>query len=385
MSKVFHARESQAPLPLERIVCSNEIQELQDRLASQPELLAGDQIRPDDPRRWLLIRREMPVSNPMTAVNEFSLDFLYADQDAIPTLVEVKRCGDPRARREVVGQMLEYAANGRAYWTATDMMQAFIKTHDGDVSRALEELKQFRSESGDTLENFFGEIAHNLQKGILRLVFFLEDSPFQLRSIAEFLNEEFETIEVFIVEARQYRLPVGATQAGTIIAPHVVGFTEAVRVMKQRSQSSKRGQTTESGEANFWKYLSSTSTADELERIKLFIEGIQQTFGCKVIWLVSCITLLPELLPKRGLFGIRKSGELEIYIEYWAATRDDVGETQIAARIAFLSGLRDLGILSPSQVEQKFPLVPKDVWLPRVSQLTSLIERVAQTRVKQNG
>jgi hypothetical protein len=34
----------------------------------------------------------------------------------VPTLVEVKRSGDTRARREVVAQMLEYAANGPVYW-----------------------------------------------------------------------------------------------------------------------------------------------------------------------------------------------------------------------------------------------------------------------------
>jgi hypothetical protein len=33
------------------------------------------------------------------------------DQNAVPTLVEVKRSSDTRIRREVVGQMLDYAAN----------------------------------------------------------------------------------------------------------------------------------------------------------------------------------------------------------------------------------------------------------------------------------
>jgi hypothetical protein len=33
------------------------------------------------------------------------------DQDAILTIVEVKRSTDTHVRREVVGQMLDYAAN----------------------------------------------------------------------------------------------------------------------------------------------------------------------------------------------------------------------------------------------------------------------------------
>ena len=36
--------------------------------------------------------------------------------DANPTLVEVKRSSDTRERREVVGQMLDYAANAVVYW-----------------------------------------------------------------------------------------------------------------------------------------------------------------------------------------------------------------------------------------------------------------------------
>jgi hypothetical protein len=38
-----------------------------------------------------------------------------ADAAGVPTLVEVKRSSDTRARREVVAQLLEYAANATAY------------------------------------------------------------------------------------------------------------------------------------------------------------------------------------------------------------------------------------------------------------------------------
>jgi hypothetical protein len=41
---------------------------------------------------------------------------LFLDQDAIPTLVEVKRSTNTDIRRKVVGQLLDYAANAVAYW-----------------------------------------------------------------------------------------------------------------------------------------------------------------------------------------------------------------------------------------------------------------------------
>ena len=36
---------------------------LQNLLENYPDLLAGDQVDPDDPRRWLLVKREAPVEH----------------------------------------------------------------------------------------------------------------------------------------------------------------------------------------------------------------------------------------------------------------------------------------------------------------------------------
>jgi hypothetical protein len=73
---------------------------LQELLARHPSLLSGDQIDPDSPRRWLLVRREAPVPGEQGGGGRWSVDHLFLDQDAIPTLVEVKRSSDTRIRRE---------------------------------------------------------------------------------------------------------------------------------------------------------------------------------------------------------------------------------------------------------------------------------------------
>jgi hypothetical protein len=89
---------------------------LQELLARYPDLLAGDQMDVADARRWLLVARELGVPDDEEAADRWSLDHLFLDQDGIPTLVEVKRSSDTRIRREVVGQMLDYAANAVLYW-----------------------------------------------------------------------------------------------------------------------------------------------------------------------------------------------------------------------------------------------------------------------------
>jgi len=86
---------------------------LQELLARFPDLLAGDQLAGGEARRWVLIDRESGVPNEEGGVGRWSLDHLFLDQDAVPTLVEVKRNSDTRIRREVVGQLRVVVANDR--------------------------------------------------------------------------------------------------------------------------------------------------------------------------------------------------------------------------------------------------------------------------------
>src|SRR5687767_8753076 len=108
---------------------------LQGLLATYPSLLAGDQIDSAAPRRWLLISREVPLASEEGGAGRWSIDHVFLDQDAIPTLVEVKRSTDTRIRREVVGQMLDYAANAVVYWPV-EHMQASLQRRCADENRA---------------------------------------------------------------------------------------------------------------------------------------------------------------------------------------------------------------------------------------------------------
>ena len=84
---------------------------LQRLLEQYPDLLAGEQIDPDDPRRWLLVKREAGIAHDGDKTHRWRLDYLFLDQDGVPTLVETKIAANPELRRQVVGQMLDYASN----------------------------------------------------------------------------------------------------------------------------------------------------------------------------------------------------------------------------------------------------------------------------------
>jgi len=134
-AKIFLVGEQEGDLvPMEE---SSYVQEtnLQRLLVRYPDLLPRDQISPGEPRRWLLVAREMAVpGDEMEERGRWSLGHLFLDQDGIPTFVECKRASDTRARRDVVAQMLDYAANGTEYWG----MGSIAPGGDGDGPFARE-------------------------------------------------------------------------------------------------------------------------------------------------------------------------------------------------------------------------------------------------------
>ncbi|RME60897.1 hypothetical protein D6779_01245, partial [Candidatus Parcubacteria bacterium] len=204
MAKVYMVGEGWETTPMDRLRCKNEDLELQGLLERNPDLLPGDQINPDDPRRWLIVEREMPVPDPVSGSDRWSIDFFFSDQSGIPTFIECKRYEDSRSRREVIGQMLDYAANGHYYWTKSEMRDLAEKNAQKRGMTLDEVIQNLQPDDDLDVDEYFQRIEDNLREGQVRLVFFLEESPMELRSVVDFLNKQMERTEVLIVEARQY-------------------------------------------------------------------------------------------------------------------------------------------------------------------------------------
>ena len=189
---------------------------LQSFLESHPALLGGEQINATSPRRWLLVSREMGVPGEESGAARWSVDHLFVDQDAIPTLVEVKRSTDTRIRREVVGQMLDYAANGVAYWPPGTLQASFVATCERRKLVAEEEFLRLQTQFDQS--QFWQLADRNLAEGKLRLLFVADRIPVELRRIVEFLNGQMNRTEVLAVEIVQY---VGGGLSALV--PRVIG------------------------------------------------------------------------------------------------------------------------------------------------------------------
>lgn len=209
--------------PLEEERFSKE-EELQELIAAHPELLDGEQMRPGDPRRWILITREKGIAETAESADRWSVDHLIVDQDAVPTLVEVKRGANPEARRTVVGQMLEYAAHAALTWTADELRQSFEETTVASGRDAELELDRLLQSDGEPdIDSFWETVATNLKAQRLRLLFVADEIPDTLERIVEFLNAHMPGIEVLAVEIKQFR-----GESTQTLVPRVIGRTANV-------------------------------------------------------------------------------------------------------------------------------------------------------------
>ena len=201
--------------------------ELQELIAHHPDLLSAD----GEPRRWLLIAREFGIASEPDGSDRWSVDHLFIDDSAIPALVEVKRSTDARIRREVVGQMLDYAANALSHWSAETIRARFEPIWSGVAPKDV--IAQALGGDVDP-EEFWSQVetkpgrrpdAPDLRRRC--------DPQRTAGAVVEFLNRHMAQVEVLALELRQY---VDAGGEHQTLVPTLVGKTQAARQAKRHRE-----------------------------------------------------------------------------------------------------------------------------------------------------
>jgi hypothetical protein len=239
---------------------------LQLLLKDYPDLLAGDQMDEQNPRRWLLVSREVGVPIEEGGGDWMSLDHLFLDQDAVPTLVEVKRSSDTRLRREVVGQMLDYASNAVAYWSVDRLRAQFeagCEETGTDPVQMIAELIESDPTDESAVDDFWEQVDTHLHAGKIRLLFVADEIPPELRRIVEFLNAYLDPVEVLAVEIRQY-----AGEGLRTLVPQVIGQT----AQAQGRKSGGRLETRQWDEPSFFQELERRRGGTEAAVAKKILE-----------------------------------------------------------------------------------------------------------------
>jgi hypothetical protein len=175
---------------------------LQSLVAQFPRLLSS-YSEGGNAVQWLLVKREIGVPERENGSARWSLDHLFIDDQGIPVLVEVKRSTDTRIRREVVGQMLDYAANAVAYWPIEHIQSSFIAECEKNGDDSAEKLESFLGERMSE-DAFWTTVKTNLQAGRIRMLFVADQIPNELKRIIEFMNEQMDPAEVLGIELKHF-------------------------------------------------------------------------------------------------------------------------------------------------------------------------------------
>jgi hypothetical protein len=369
MGKIYLLNEDGSATEIESVHCKNEEKELQQLLVKNLNLLPGEQINPEEPRKWLLIKREMPIEGPSAGGTNLSLDFFLVDQNGIPTFVECKRFLDTRSRREVVGQMLDYAANGQYYFDR-DTLQKYLTENAKAQDIPIESLIQnYAPESGDSVEDFLDMIENNMQEGQIRMIFFMEEAPIELKSIVDFLNKQMERSEVLIVEAKQY-------QKGKMrfVTPSLFGYTEQARRIKKTVtvKQAARGQWDYD---RFFEHLTTQVPEKVSSKIKDFYDLCADN-ELSIRWGTGKETgsfslVFPQVI-RKSLLSIYSNGKLSLNFGWL-----NEGEKERALRDTFFQQLRDeAGFNLTEQIKDKYPSFSYKEWIDKIVILRTIIEKL---------
>lgn len=321
---------------------------LQKLLADHPDLLAGDQINAEEPRRWLLITREMAVPGEQDGAGRWSLDHLFLDQDAIPTLIEVKRSTDSRIRREVVGQMLDYAANAVAYWSVEEVKARFEARCQGDGLESGAVLSELVGE-GQEVASFWQKVKTNLQAGRVRLIFIADEIPPELRRVVEFLNSQMDPAEVLAIEVKQF---VGENLK--TLVPRVLGQNETARQRK----SAGSGEIRQWDEPSFFDALLERRGEQEVAVARRLLEWAKRR-ALRVWWGQgvkdgSFFPMYDNQFGQNFLFSVRTYGSVEL--QFQRMTRPPFDKEDERAELA--QRLSNIGVTIPKEALRKRPNFP---------------------------
>ncbi|MEZ2227389.1 MAG: hypothetical protein ACBR12_13135 [Microcoleus sp.] len=233
--------------------------QLQDLLVTYPNLIAGDQIDRATARKWLLISREVSVPSDEETAVQWSLDHLFIDQNAVPTLVDVRRTPNAALRQQVLGQSIDYAANAVVYWPI-DSIIAFFEANCRDRGRDPEQIFEEFLGADANEDRFWQKVKTNLQAGKIRLVFVAEEISAEMRRVVEFLNEQMDPVEVFALEIKQY---VSEDGLRTLV-PRIIGQTAEAQQKKSSATRERRRW----DESSFFAELKARRGAEEAQMAK---------------------------------------------------------------------------------------------------------------------
>lgn len=175
---------------------------LQDYLEQYPSLIPLSEIV-EGTSDLLCIGRE--VSVPSGAV-----DLLFIDKDGLLTIVETKLVKNPGIRREVIGQIIEYASY-ISQWTVDDVYRIANEYGKSNLDEVM----------GNMGEDFRSNIERNLRNGKMRLIIAVDELIEPLRATVTFLNS-YSNFDILLLQVSSFE----ESETKKVLIPLLFGYAK---------------------------------------------------------------------------------------------------------------------------------------------------------------
>lgn len=240
--------------------------QLQDFVHNNPQCLPIAEIDP-------IYAGPVPLCREMRT-NAGAIDNFMITPSGLPVLIECKLWRNPEGRREVVGQILDYAKE-LSRWTASDLQREVARRVEREGNPVLALLREAGHEIDEIAFN--DALTHNLKRGRFLLLIIGDGIREGVETIAEYLQAHaglhfsLGLVEMPIYDADGgLRLIVPRVLARTqLITRTVVEIPEGQKVLDDAEQSAAEEEASDPlSRINFWTEFVSGLHFDDPEQPK---------------------------------------------------------------------------------------------------------------------
>jgi len=336
------------------------VRPLQEGYASEEELQTFLRQHPD-----LLPREEIDlIPLPLMCIGwEVRLasgaeDILYLDAAGLLTVVETKLRRNPESRREVVGQILEYAAH-MADWNFEDVehqAESFFATdacpsmfHRLTLSAALDVLSGGNANAVPSYEEFRKSVQENIDNGRFRLLIAIDEPPPALLKTVEFVNRFSQHFEMYLVQLKRF---ADTGQNQNIFVPALFGKVGVTQPERHQWD-----------EERFFKHVRDNNDQASLNYI-------QRVFDAFKLWTdeplygsgttLGSFNLIAHLSDGRRANFAQITTRGDLYVNFGNLhSRGSLGQEVIGHLYSDLTSIP--GVRFPEDVNNRYPPIPKPV------------------------
>lgn len=256
----------------------NEYQ-IQELIRTNPDILPVDEIESVF-SPLISIGREVPT-------NAGSIDNLYLSSQGYLTLVETKLWRNPEARREVVGQIIDYAKeiSKWSFKQLEDQVRSYNQKYRNANLGIVETLEQELGEEVDET-SIIEAISQNIQRGRFLLLIVGDGIHKSVEDMVEFLAQTPQLLfTLALVELQIYefedksRLIMPQIVTRTKEIPRVIVKIEAKEISSIKVEVAKE----DDPEEKFFASLGKSVTPELVTFAQSFIKDMEN-LGCIVEW-----------------------------------------------------------------------------------------------------